>query len=450
MKDVVSRKDRSKKYCCLSLQWGYCMKKRELLALYVLCAALGAILSLTGCSWRSRQQGVPAKTIVRYENWENLPQQVKLHQEVVDTFNRSQKEVYVKFVPVQGGPDKIKVEMAGGAAPDVFYWIDALLPPLAKKGAVADISGLIKESKFDVRQYHPVLLDGVQYGDKIYGLPIYYGASALVYNKDMFDECRLSYPDEAWTWEDFRKAAKKLLQSDNAHTKRFGALAPDAMSIIRSFGGELFDASGLHCLIDSNETRQALRFLLALKNVDKAVPSAAEMGGDDFRNGVQMFMGGRVGMFIAPSYILTSLADIKSFSWDVAPLPLALDGKRRGSFSTGTLHISSQSKVKEAAFRFMQFACGPEGTAILGKGRNCIPPIADVARKTFCVPPPEHISIYIDALEYARPSPKITWLREYNTTVFQPEMELLFMGRQNIDLTLKRLEVKAREFAAKE
>jgi outer membrane lipopolysaccharide assembly protein LptE/RlpB len=79
------------------------MKKRELLALYVLCAALGAILSLTGCSWRSRQQGVPAKTIVRYENWENLPQQVKLHQEVVDTFNRSQKEVYVKFVPVQGG-----------------------------------------------------------------------------------------------------------------------------------------------------------------------------------------------------------------------------------------------------------------------------------------------------------------------------------------------------------
>ncbi len=427
------------------------MKKRELLVLYVLCAALGAILSLTGCSWRSRQQGVPAKTIVRYENWENLPQQIKLHQEVVDAFNRSQKEVYVKFEPVQGGPDKIKVEIAAGAAPDIFYWVDTLLPPLVKKGTVADISGLIKESKFDLGQYHPVLLDGVRYDDKIYGLPIYYGAGALVYNKDLFDEFRLSYPDENWTWEDFRKAAKKLSQSGNMRAKRFGALAPDPMSIIRSFGGELFDDSGSRCLIDSNETRQALKFLLALKNVDKSVPSAAEMGGDDFRNGVQMFMGGRVGMFIAPSYILASLADIKSFSWDVAPLPMAPDGRRRGSFiSTGTLHISSQSKVKEAAFRFVQFACGPEGTAILGKGRNCIPPIADVARKTFCVPPPEHIGVYIDALEHARPSPKIIWLREYNTTVFQPEMELLFMGRQNIDLALKNLVAKAQKFIEEE
>jgi multiple sugar transport system substrate-binding protein len=397
-----------------------------------------------GCGSKSE------KIIVKYENWESLPSQIALHQAVVDAFNAGQEEIYVKLVPVQGGPDKIKVEIAGGLAPDVFYWGDNMLPPLAEKGAVFDISGFIKESKLDLTQYYRPLLESLSYGKAVYGLPIYFGTTALVYNKNLFDAASLSYPHAGWTWDDFRVTARKLTKHEKGKASQFGALLPSPLDVVYSFGGSLFDTEGKNCLANSKETISALKFLQALQNTDKSLPSRSQLEGEDkYKSALQMFMTGRVAMLLAPSFLLSPLSDIKSFSWDVAPLPLNSDRKRITTFSTGTLHISSQSKVKRAAFKFMKFACGPEGTTILGKGRNCIPPIPEVADKTFKMPPPEHIGIYADALHTARPVPKIAWFNEYITSVYKPEMDLFLLGKQSAKQTADNLKREGMHFIEK-
>jgi len=409
---------------------------------------LFAFSLLAGCSLQGSNPGA-GRTLVRYENWESLPSQIALHQAVVDAFNAKQKEIYVKLVPVQGGPDKIKVEIAGGAAPDVFYWGDNMLPPLAEKGAVADISGFIKESKLDLDQYYPPLVKSLSYGKAVYGLPIYFGTTALVYNRSIFDTAELSYPDTGWTWNDFRDAAAKLTRR-SGKIPQFGAVLPSPLDVIYSFGGGLFDTMGKRCLVDSQETVSALEFLSALQNTDKSMPSRSQLDGEDkYKSATQLFMTGRVAMLLAPSFLLSSLSDIKSFSWDVAPLPLNPGGERITTFSTGTLHISSQCKVKRAAFEFMKFACGPEGATILGKGRNCIPAIPEVADKTFRVPPPDHIGIYADALRTARPVPKIAWFNEYITSAYKPEMDLFLLGKQDAKQTVDNLKKEGIHFIGK-
>ncbi len=325
-----------------------------------------------------------------------------------------------------------------------------MLPPLAEKGVVFDISGFIKESKLDITQYYSPLLGSLRYGKAVYGLPIYFGTTALVYNKNLFDTARLPYPNAYWRWDDFRAAARKLTEHEKGKVSQFGALLPSPLDIVYSFGGGLFDTEGKNCLANSKETISALKFLQALQNVDKSVPSRSQLEGEDkYKSATQMFMTGRVAMLLAPSFLLSSLSDIKSFSWDVAPLPLNPDGERITTFSTGTLHISSQSKVKRAAFEFVKFACGAEGTAILGKGRNCIPPIPEVADKTFKVPPPDHIGIYADALQTARPVPKIAWFNEYITSVYKPEMDLFLLGKQSAEQTVDNLKREGIQFIEK-
>ena len=60
--------------------------------------------------------------------------------------------------------------------------------------------------EWDPAQYRAFFTrDGQQYG-----LPKYHGALALYYNKDLFDERNLDYPDETWDHDDYLAAMQRL------------------------------------------------------------------------------------------------------------------------------------------------------------------------------------------------------------------------------------------------
>ena len=49
-----------------------------------------------------------------------------------------------------------------------------------------------------------------------YAVPKDYDTIALWYNKTLFDEAGISYPDDTWTWADLKDAAKKLTKDDGS------------------------------------------------------------------------------------------------------------------------------------------------------------------------------------------------------------------------------------------
>ena len=142
-----------------------------------------------------------------------------------------------------------------------------------------------------------------------------------MYNKSLFDKERLPYPNDGWTWDDFLKAAQELTKRKNGRTVQFGALIPsyyDVMNVVRTFGGDIFNRELTSCILDSPETRSALQFLSDLQNRYKVVPTPGQLGKNRSRAGIQMFMTGRLAMFVAPAFALGALRDIKDFEWDVA------------------------------------------------------------------------------------------------------------------------------------
>ncbi|MFQ9480465.1 MAG: extracellular solute-binding protein [Oscillospiraceae bacterium] len=44
----------------------------------------------------------------------------------------------------------------------------------------------------------------------MYGVPKDKDTVCLVYNKEMFDQAGVAYPDENWTWDDLTEASQKI------------------------------------------------------------------------------------------------------------------------------------------------------------------------------------------------------------------------------------------------
>ena len=397
---------------------------------------------LSSCVKEKRESTKKIK--LRFENWEVTSEQLSLWQGVTDKFNQSQSKIYIKFEPVQGGTQKIITEIAGGAAPDIFYWCTPM-PELIMKKVVVDISPFIEKEDIDPLDYFPSVWNGSEFEDKIYGLPCYWSTDAIAYNKDLFDQEKVPYPSFDWTWDEFLKTAQRLTKRKEGRIIQYGCTPPDARHIIRNFGGNWFNQKGAF-IADTPQSKEALTFLQDLRYKYQVAPSLASLPPNFYRGEIDFFMTGRVAMFRANTCILPVLKKIKQFRWDIAPIPRYKDKKRTVWEGGGVLCISSQSKYPKEAFEFVKFACGKEGETILAKGGALIPALKEVAKKSF-LPPPENIKVYIDQVEDTIFEPaRFPWYTEWISQVLTPELDKLMINKQSPEETIKNIKKKTEAF----
>jgi hypothetical protein len=74
------------------------------------------------------------------------------------------------------------------------------------------------------------------------------------------------------------------------------------------------------------------------------------------------------------------------------------------------------------------------------------PTIKEVAYETFAIPPPDNIKAFVGAIEYGLPILKVTWEDEFWNTAVNPEIDLLFLGKQSIDDTVKKITKGANKY----
>jgi len=397
-----------------------------------------------GCERREEKSG--RKINLRFENWEVTPAQLKIWQEVTDSFNQSHPNIYVNFQSIQGGTQKILVEMAGGAAPDVFFWDTDILSPLVKKRAIVNLTPFIKEAKIDPADYFTASWSGCVYGEGIFGLPCYGGSCAIAYNKDLFDRAGVAYPSDNWTWNDFLEIAQKLTIRKNGKIIQYGATPPSPEPFL--VGKTWFDEKG-NFIGDDKEIEEFLQFIQDLKYKYKVATSMAGIPRQDYyRTEMELFMTGKVAMFEAFTWPLITLKNIKTFQWDVVSTPRWKGKKRCFQEGSGILCISTQSKHPKEAFKFVKFACSKEGESILGKGGN-LPSLKEAAYSSFINPPPENIKVFLTQSEEVKVLPssaRFPWKDEWGQLVLTPELDKLYLNMQSAKETLKNLKINTEKF----
>jgi multiple sugar transport system substrate-binding protein len=410
--------------------------KKKLLLVLLLCVFVPA------CS--KVEEG---KIKITYQTMETLPEQRKALEKLVSEFEAKNPNIKIEVLTSTISFQKLSIQIAGGDAPDIFYYVTDRLPGFAEKNILLDLTPYMGE--VDLTQYFSQTVESCKLNGKFYCFPYHFSTDILFYNKDIFDKEGVFYPNESWTWQDFVDAAQKLTKKENNRIVQYGTLQPRPLLVIKSFGGECFDQDVTKCTLNSQAARDGIQFILDLDKKYNVAPSATTIKDMERMDGVDMFSTGRVAMLMGRTFMLSEFRKLKRFNWDIAPVP---KGKIRYSrLAVGVMCISQTTKHPKEAWEFVKFLCGKEGSYITGISGNCVPAYKESAySKDFLVPPPENAKLFVDSIEYSQSdNPGLSMWEEFYQRVVQDNIDKILCGVVSMDDGLRKMEKEGTELLKK-
>lgn len=343
--------------------------------------------------------------------------------------------------PAKGYYEKLLVQIGGGQVPDVAMLAQDQFMPFAEKGALVSLDKYLAAAyKSDL---YPAVLKTITHNGSVYAVPRDTTANALFYNKAMFDEANVAYPNENWTWDDFLAASRKLTKTDaSGKPIQWGfhyATYPDGIyDFILQAGGLYVSEDGKQSMLGSPETRAALQWLYDLRYTHKVAPSPAqakEFGGSS----ASPFTAGKVAMYVGGASRAGSFTKAK-LNYDVAPLP---KGKKQASRIFTNLWVMPKgAKNEAAAAKFLEFMGGPEGQALAQQLNMGQAALKSVNTATFLTPPPDSKKYFVEAFKYGEPFPSFSNSSEF-FALMERELDLFWNGQRSLDESLAAIEKEA-------
>lgn len=280
---------------------------------------------------------------------------------VGDLINRFVKPAVAKdnitvvYEPLQGDYNKaLTTLLAAGNAGDLFYLPAETLDGFVATGKVLPLNGLVNSAPFI-----PSLNQTFTRNGKLYAIAKDFNTLAVVYNKDIFDEAKVAYPNATDTWSTLGAKLAKVRQtlgSDYYGTclsptfDRFGAFAYGA-------GWNQFGANGKTNLQDPAFVA-AFNWYTGLHK-DKVGVTPSELSTDW---GGGCLKTGKVAAVFEGGWIVNFLRDnAPNLKWGTAPMPMADNTKKRGNFLyTVGWAINAGTKNKAAAVKVLDALTSPQ------------------------------------------------------------------------------------------
>ena len=183
---------------------------------------------------------------------------VKVVQDIVDDYNKSQDTYFVKTVTQADYSEtyeKLQAAIAGNVAPDVVLLESDSARGLSDKNLVVDLSEKMKkDNDFNEDDYVSTFFEqGKEDNDKIFGIPAYGTTQVLYYNKNAFNKAGID-PNNIKTWQDLAQAASKI-KNDGEYTYGWEPMwgADNLIDASLSNGGTIFSEDGKKVTINSKE-----------------------------------------------------------------------------------------------------------------------------------------------------------------------------------------------------
>lgn len=314
----------------------------------------------------------PGKTLLRVGTGDFGPG-LAPHEEIIRRFEAANPDIQVQLEPVSGGDyyGILFEQIASGAPPDIIQIGDDAVPSFVDRKALLSLDEYITSGQYplDPRIYLPGMLEPGRWAGSQYLLPKDFTPLAVYYNKKLFDQYGVAYPEDGWTWEEFLATAKALTRdtdSDGA-TDIWGLQLTGNWTTgfeywVAAAGGRLVspDGAGFLGYMDSPQSVEALEFYHDLYHVHKVAPIPTNLS--PFGEGNDQFANGDAAMRIFGRWPQGSLRESANIDLGVVGMPR---GTRRANILMwGGFGITSLSKSPEAAWRFLRYYVGAEGAEV--------------------------------------------------------------------------------------
>lgn len=348
------------------------------------------------------------------------PQEAAAYRDVVDGFTASDPGFDVDLVVAATRSDlltRVSTAIAAGEPPELFLVNYRFFGQFASKGALQPFDDHLAEADdFDLADVHPVPLEAFRWNGEQMCLPQNASSLAVYYNASVFDAAGVERPVSGWTWDDMVSAARSLTVDDDGDGRidRHGlGIEPSIVRLapfVWSAGGELFDDPDdpTRYTLDNAPALESIQRYLDLRAGDPVVPSDPELESEGLES---RFLNGRLAMYLSSRRSVPQLRTITDFEWDVAALPV--EREPANVLHSDAFCMTAGSSRHDEAWEFVSYALGPEGSAVLARSGRTVPSRMSVAASSdFLDPdlPPHNSQVFLDAIDHARPLPRLsTW-----------------------------------------
>ena len=336
--------------------------------------AITLLLSLSGCG------ASDGKTHLTFQIWD-VGQRPGM-QAICDAYTAQHPDVEIEVQVTSWSEYWTKLEAAAesNTMPDIFWMHTDQILYYADFGILADVTDLYEDPNFWTDHYSDVSISNVTASDgRMYGVPKDKDNVVLVYNKNLFDQAGLSYPDESWTWDDLERASQQIYDK----TGKYGYLAYNDEQLgywnfVYQNGGYILDPeTNIHAGYTQPATAEAIKYYVGLQQNDWC-PDQKYFA--ETTPGTAFFGAQEGAMFFEGSWNL--LATLQNYPnlvgmWDIAPLPKCPDpvsGDGRGTISNGLCYATAaKGKNLEIVKDVLRFFGSEEGQRIQGESGAAIP-----------------------------------------------------------------------------
>ena len=279
-------------------------------------------------------------------------------------------DIEVAYEPIAGDfAQYLTNALSAGTAPDLFYvdifWSNSVIG----SGEVAPIGDLLPDGYEDA--FLDTLVNAYTIDGSLYGIPKDFNNLVVQYNRDIFDQAEVEYPDENDTWDTFKEKLQAVQTNlDDTYGlcvvpdfARFGAFA-------FATGWEPFNEEG-RTVLDDN-FRRAFEWYTGLVE-DGAGVTQDVVGSPGWTGGC--FATDQVATAVEGLWVASFLRDqAPNLAYGSTFLPQDPETGERGNFVfTNSWSINETTENKEAAIMVLEALTSPEAQTMFLEAGTAIP-----------------------------------------------------------------------------
>ncbi|QAA30993.1 ABC transporter substrate-binding protein [Clostridium manihotivorum] len=354
------------------------------------CISLVVILlfSLVGCN-NETSTGREDKKKITISFLSNLPDrqsgQGKLEQMLIDRYISENPDINIKVEAYQDEPYKqrFKAYAISDKLPDVFFvWGQPSFFNPVMKGGYAEA---LDANKFRKNDFKEGALDGFSFEGKLYGIPKSMDYMVLYYNKELFYRNNIDFPKNFKELIEVCKKFKEMgINPISINIKDKWPLALLYQELVLMEGQDqrlIYDAIlGQVSFQDNVVLRKAAEDLKLLLEACGLEESMSQL---DYNTSMNLFTRKQSAMLYTGSWEVgmvsnISLPDDFRKQIEVSKMPLLLEHQSTENnliaWNGGGYAVSSTSKVKKQAIKFLEYMMKPENWAENGFEQGLIVP----------------------------------------------------------------------------
>ena len=264
----------------------------------------------------------------------------------------------------------LEAGVSGGQMPDVFWMHSNTAQMYMENDVLLQLNDYIaNDEAVDKSNYYEGVWNLYTRSDgNVYAVPKDHDTIALLYNKAIFDEYGVEYPNDDWSWDDVYEAAKAITEGSGGDVYGYAMNTSNNQdgwyNFIWDYGAELVTEDHKHSTIGTDEGKAGMEMVRKILTVAAPQSVVAETGTDS------LFQSAKCAMITQGSWMINSFYTAEfhdDYAWAMLPYGDANgngkcdSGERCSCYNGLGWAASAATSYPDECYSLISYFCSEKG-----------------------------------------------------------------------------------------